>query len=544
MTEKFQGLEYVGTKLRWSEPRLERVIHLSHNYNTSVARRASNLYSRLTQEENRNGASLRRFRSLDAKNLHVNRKFLKSVLADSRLFDEAATLSAVETVMLMRAKLNNVHRPGRTAITRSHKAFCEALGFDDVYVECVSCSGHFTESDLTEVSGGDEVCDGCLSDHYVRCEDDEEYHLRRRAYQSPHSGDWFSSYYAWCESDDRAEYDAGADDDDDDDDDRNGLADYHSHSRRRTVVRAIPSDPQDVHAKQKAPIKLGFEWEVESDDKLRLSAWLDSNEYPALAERDGSIGDRYGVEVISGWSTLQTVCRWMTEIHANASPIGTSNCGLHVNISGLTPAQAVRYREFIDHSANKALVRHIAGRYDVDYAYRGSTPLADPKEKLKATRTLKHRGEYDEKYRHVNLARRGYIEVRVFASSTKLDTLLARLEFAWAAAEFVRSANIYTDLSAENFVQWFNSEPAVYKLCKNFARLSVGYGLRNPEVSAEQIARSIANSKARKAASKGGAVSESVKVPAAKLTDFQLAEIRKLPPLARARARRTLRASV
>lgn len=345
--------------------------------------------------------------------------------------------------------------------------------------QCEDCDNHLPtdNSGARAVSGGRVVCHRCFEE-YRWATDTRQYIYQADAH--------------YCEVDDNYYEDQSAmpsRDYDDDDRDCSRLADYHDHPRRGDAVCRQPSDPDDPEAKAKNPIRLGFEWEVECDDPLAAANKMDSQDLPMVGEADGSISDDYGVEVVSGWSTLHTVLGWIDKAHGIVDPTGTNNCGLHVNVSGLTPTERVRLHDFYNETATANLIRAVAGRYNVDYAFR-RTPYNKSKEATKEAAYMKRRGEgRTDKYSHVNTYRYDYCEIRVFASSTNLGMLRARLQFAWATCEFVRSVNSYTPLTTEAFILWFNTALGVAKACPDLRRLLQTFGAA-PVKTAAQIAES------------------------------------------------------
>ena len=256
------------------------------------------------------------------------------------------------------------------------------------------------------------------------------------------------------------------DDDDNDDDDDDRIAEYHSHPDRSNKMRFHEPDDDDPWAKD--VIHIGFEWEYNSTSSSRRFIdfkSLDRTEF-CFGETDGSLSSARGLEVVTGWSTLGTVCRWATEIGDLIKVGDIEDAGLHVNISGLTNLQTAKLITFLSH--NYGLTTTIGGRRNVGYARAQNDSLQNW---LRGTRKYNSAPvgsicPITDKYSVCNVRGGGYsnpgvAEIRIFNSSDKAEKIVYRIQYAWLAAQFVRQPGL--DLSERNFKQFLADNPWAVK---------------------------------------------------------------------------------
>lgn len=246
------------------------------------------------------------------------------------------------------------------------------------------------------------------------------------------------------------------------------LGAYHANRLRDANVRLHRPPAGDPLARD--PFRLGAEWEMHVQDRNAIGFEIDATGF-AVAEEDASLemqdpesGDyteAYGLEAITGWSSLTLLRTWLVRLHGLVDPdiISLEDCGLHVSLSGLSPPALARFVTFWSLPANKQAIRVITGRWNTEYARREG----DPKLAAAWRRYVKCRGTW-EKYRHVHV-RNGYVEVRCFKSTANLQHLLARVEFTWATAHFAASGSSHLDFGA--FLAWFASTPWTEPHCRN-----------------------------------------------------------------------------
>lgn len=269
---------------------------------------------------------------------------------------------------------------------------------------------------------------------------------------------WTDSYGDLWSSSDASEYQ----DDDDDYSDDERIAEYHGHPSRSSKMKLHTPDDDDPWAKD--VVHIGFEWEYNSLSGSRRRAdsdGLDRTDF-CFGETDGSLSDSRGLEVVTGWSTLGTVCRWARDIGTLIRVGDIEGAGLHVNISGLTNLQIAKLITFLNH--NYALTARIGGRRNVGYARQQPDVLSDW---LKNTRRFGNQAlgtacPSTDKYTVCNVRGGGYsqpgvAEIRIFNSSNKADDIVNRIQYAWLAAQFCRQPGL--DLSERNFKKFLSENP-------------------------------------------------------------------------------------
>lgn len=249
------------------------------------------------------------------------------------------------------------------------------------------------------------------------------------------------------------------------------LFDYHSGPD----VGHIPS----AYDKRQPCVLMGMELEVEvegcddsGDEEVRDCAIACVRKANAVngrymkAEHDGSLDA--GFEMITGWTGLdvhEKVLRELVKVPEwrYLRSHNTSTCGLHVHIDrrGMTPLHVVKLQAFINDERNKGLIKCVARRYGTDYAkvhghknwlkelpavfmqnVRDRT-LWNGVSKMRAIREQYDCGagvgeHQHDRYSALNWSNFNTVEFRLFRGSTKLTTIMACLEFAFAAWHFTR----------------------------------------------------------------------------------------------------------
>lgn len=248
------------------------------------------------------------------------------------------------------------------------------------------------------------------------------------------------------------------DDDDNDDDDDDRIAGYHSHPDRSNKMRFHTPDASDPWAKD--VIHIGFEWEYNAISRAsRVGSYDELNETAyCFGEEDGSLSDSRGMEVVTGWSTLGTVCRWAREIGQCIEVGDIEEAGLHVNLSGLTNLQMAKLITFLSH--NFQLTTRIGGRSSSHYAAQQSVHLRDWLSKTRGyySKPLGAVPPSTDKYSTCNIRGGGQVaEIRIFNSSKSAEDTVHRIQYSWLAAQFVRQPGM--NLSERNFKQFLADNP-------------------------------------------------------------------------------------
>lgn len=257
--------------------------------------------------------------------------------------------------------------------------------------------------------------------------------------------------------------------DDDDDDDDPDIAGYHSHPDRSSKMRYHEPNSDDPWAKD--VIHIGFEWEYNSmsrDVRAKDARALDDTTY-CFGEEDGSLSSARGLEVVTGWSTLGTVCAWAKDIRDRIHIRDIDDAGLHVNVSGLTNLQMAKYITFLSRNAN--LTTKVGGRANTGYARVQSGKLSEwlMKTRRDGYRELGSTAPPTNKYSFCNIRdSRAVAEVRIFNSSKSADEIVQRIQYAWAVAQFVRQPGM--NLGEKHFKAFLAENPWVVKGCRDLLK--------------------------------------------------------------------------
>lgn len=281
-------------------------------------------------------------------------------------------------------------------------------------------------------------------------------------------GSFWSSEEVYDEQQGRSYWDddeAYADDDDSD----NSVAEYHCHPDRSSKMRYHEPNSDDPWAKD--VIHIGFEWEynsMSSDTRADDARALDDTTY-CFGEEDGSLSSARGLEVVTGWSTLGTVCAWAKDIRDRIHIRDIEDAGLHVNVSGLTNLQMAKYITFL--SRNASLTTKVGGRSSTGYARVQSGKLSEWL--LKTRRYGYHKlgttTPPTDKYSFCNIRdSRAVAEVRIFNSSKSADEIVQRIQYAWAVAQFVRQPGM--NLGEKHFKAFLAENPWVVKGCRDLLK--------------------------------------------------------------------------
>lgn len=229
----------------------------------------------------------------------------------------------------------------------------------------------------------------------------------------------------WWEDDDGYWRSADDDGDDDDDDDTNNLIpSYHDASRNWSLERA-----------RQAPMAYyGLEVELEFQDQDDCERYYEDVGFPTedlTAERDGSLDDECGLEVISRPFTLvdlrdrhnplrqalDEACNW------NACEPSPSGYGVHVTTNAQRLAWDHR-RRLIDATYDMGqLTAFVAGRKPNSdhYNYRKELHYTDTK------------------YTAIHERPDGAYEFRVFQGTPDWETVLSYIEYVDALTEWTRN---------------------------------------------------------------------------------------------------------
>lgn len=302
---------------------------------------------------------------------------------------------------------------------------------DDCCWTCHHCEDSYSDSATQyTLSSGDPLCERCRENHYSWCDDCED--LR-------HLDDLYCSSH-----DDRYRCPSCHDEHCDEQENNGPIKNYHSAGR---YLSPIPSPA----SKAGGGLYFGVELEVERSTRAtrsrgELAEAIDTEARQKAGritegrcrdgfgglvafEEDGSLTD--GFEMISAPMGLDDQRRlWQQllphEAFRELRSHDTETCGLHVHISrsALTTTQIAKLVTFTNDPDNAALIVAVARRYDGGYCHVKTKRLA-----------AAHRPD-DDRYQAVNLWNAKTVEFRIFKGSTKVEAVLAALEFVGALVEF------------------------------------------------------------------------------------------------------------
>jgi hypothetical protein len=302
---------------------------------------------------------------------------------------------------------------------------------EDCCWSCDHCEElHSDSATQYTLPGGEPLCERCRENHYSYCDDCED--LR-------HLDDLYCS-----SRDDRYRCPSCHDDhcEDQEREDLGPIAEYHHAGR---FLSPIPSPA----SKAAGGLYFGVELEVErasnaTRSRGELAAAIDAEVRANVAritegravhtrllafERDGSLTD--GFEMITAPMGLDDQRRLWSQLLPHEAfrelrSHQTETCGLHVHISraALTTTQIAKLVTFTNDPDNAALIVAVARRYDGGFCHVKTKRLA-----------VAHRPD-DDRYQAVNLWNAKTIEFRIFKGSTKVEAVLAALEFVGALVDF------------------------------------------------------------------------------------------------------------
>lgn len=288
-----------------------------------------------------------------------------------------------------------------------------------------------------------------------------------------------------------------SDDDDDDDDDAGLLASWGISCSCLAHDRSFTSSPY-------GDFTLGFELELEAEYGRRgeilqdLEYNLNQSMRYVMFKEDGSLGERTGFEIVSAARRLKDHQKFLSEFYPYSTFYAKAedHCGLHVHIDSraFTALTLGKFLLFFNDPNNADFLKFVAGRHPLfnvparSYAAM-HTPIDDEDGKPLPLNpaTIRHHAGYN-RYKMINLTnlteaeqdrlharaerdcKGSYstVEVRLFASTSKKEKLLMRLEFVHAVVVFCREAG-FAQLTAKGFTDWIN-QPRNFKIYPNLMK--------------------------------------------------------------------------
>lgn len=303
------------------------------------------------------------------------------------------------------------------------------------YCLCGNCLTLVNMNDTEDTTSDGQVCQNCINEHCAMPEDGDAYERTDRLYASRSGG-----YYL-------------------EEPRKKGLGDYHDHPERDNRIRY--HSPTIVKGCQE--LYVGVEWEMllaDEDDRENAAINIDELDF-AVAEEDGSLDGETGMEVVTGWTTLSQMNDWIQTIYRATRPEGNENCGLHVNISGLTRQAKYRYLYFMN--TFRDFHRPIVGRWGNTYS--------EPHEFTDVSQAEEYYDGRDySKYRNVYPHGQNYVEVRMYKGALNAEVTRSRVQHAYACAMYCQSTTI-GEPSPEDFAAWLLKCEDLQEVCSDFITL-------------------------------------------------------------------------
>lgn len=438
------------------------------------------------------------YHNVYAKRNHQTRgKLLAKVIAEAKN-DKYDTLNGSKYEI--KEVLNSLTRKNQNLVWRLIE---DVNTQNDIFCECGECGQIEVYDDVKYSEWHDtSFCGACedrfvysgIMDSYIRENEACPYYESVRAYRNEDADDWVVSSWAMGNLHvyelnhegvffDESTYDEVCDqydddDDDDDEQDRDGLEAYHD-SNRNWVEQW----------ENKSYLPLGLEVEVYSEDRREAVMAVRNAFSDMYLERDGSIDDDYGFEVITQpygkdeWAKhgkkLLNILKDYSACAYN-SPAGRGY-GIHINInrSYLSPLQEMRMFMFLAANENGDFVKAIAQRANIFNAEvaigaitecnqkvsnaGGLTAMClgrrDPRGADIYNKKINGRGKYAPINMHYDR-----MEIRIFQSTLNGTSFNKNLEFTWALIEWT-STKVATGHSWAHvdFVKWLAKRPHAEK---------------------------------------------------------------------------------
>lgn len=331
----------------------------------------------------------------------------------------------------------------------------------DNFSSCNCCDSSTRNDDLTEVQGGDFVCEHCLRREYSRCDDCGE-HVEDGNTHSVDGNCVCNScidngdYYFW-ESD--SEYHTTPERESE-------LPGYHEEARPSWWTR-----PHEKHGCPKSTPCFGVELEVDCSD---IPALIENVSGKLLAESDGSLRDETGVELIGGpytlaqyqsretpWSDVDlSDCKGHTA-HTNGQPYG-----IHVSVGRASFSGDLHVSKFVVLLNQLERLGKLVAQRAVIYNGKYKVRCKCGQSSLKT-----------DKYEPVNVGSKR-LEVRIFRSNTRYERIAKNVEYVAAIQAYSRDVSMLelsSEQSAERgFLKFLQGNSGQYpNLCQFLAEQGI-----------------------------------------------------------------------
>ena len=222
----------------------------------------------------------------------------------------------------------------------------------------------------------------------------------------------------------------------------------------------------------------GFELELENGrEKEAIKLYKKHNDF-IICKEDGTVND--GFEIVSTPATYpihkERAESIFTIINKETKMVAKRNCGLHFHISknALTSLQIGKMLEFIFNPNNREFISHIAGRDNNSYAQ------IDKVKSITDIAPENFNAELCNRQEAINLKNKDTIEFRLFASTTKYDIFMTRLEFVKSLVDYTKSCaiNIKNLIEAKEkdiFIGFLKENKKEYPFLAEFLKLRIPY---------------------------------------------------------------------
>ncbi len=328
---------------------------------------------------------------------------------------------------------------------------CEKTG--NVYSNLVDSVSVYVNRWNTE-----EWCQDAADTHAFYCSRGNDYYSSYRFSEIEVDGEmvchdrYADELYYW-DSDDEYHWE----EEEEEEEEENDIPDYHDEYR--------PWEAEDFGKE----LVFGCELELKAiDDRVKVKEI--ANNFNLIAERDGSLCDTCGIEIIGGPMKLEEYkdsnwIKFLKKVEGEAKGWDAGKgYGMHISINrkALSDFHVGKLLVFI-HS-NEGLCEKIAGRGATEY-------------QTYVDKTILHgKRRSSDKYEALAIRDGSRLECRIFRSTLKPSSFLKNLEFVAAAIEFTRFASC-EKLTSENFKGWLKKNTSQYK---NLAK-SLGMIKANPK---------------------------------------------------------------
>jgi len=328
---------------------------------------------------------------------------------------------------------------------------------------CRAACGHIVRDLETHDTYDGMVCDACFEDHYIHCEDTNDYRHR--------------NYVYWHEDDDvyRSYEDEVIDH-------RYAVGQLSSWGSSTAELQHDKS----FTPSQYGDFTMGIELEVEAtrqryervqEAHAAFNGGSNKKLY-AMFKADGSLNSDYGFEIVTAARRLvDHIAKFKAWQPKHLRSWDAGNCGMHVHIdsrafTGLTLGKFLMFYNMPD---NMMFIRDIAGRHPTKDSEAANYARAISDSTTENPVLAKDPDENESRYRMVNVtnltsdeqerlgievercSKGNYstVEVRIFRGTLRKDRLLAQIEFAHASVAFCRVAS-WQELGGDAFKLWLS----------------------------------------------------------------------------------------